>query len=102
MFGRKDFCRREHGVHREIVILVLLLLIATSSSPAQESDSKTPSAEEKSPIGEEESSLSQSPNLHQWGAVTLFHGLPSEHVRAIAQDRDGALWFGTDVGLATY
>jgi signal transduction histidine kinase/ligand-binding sensor domain-containing protein len=45
---------------------------------------------------------SSSPNLHQWGAVTLFHGLPSNHVRAIAQDTDGTLWFGTDSGLAKY
>jgi signal transduction histidine kinase/streptogramin lyase len=41
-------------------------------------------------------------NLHQWGAVTLFHGLPSDRVRAIAQDRDGLMWFGTDRGLARY
>jgi signal transduction histidine kinase/ligand-binding sensor domain-containing protein len=41
-------------------------------------------------------------NLHQWGAVTLFHGLPSDHVRAIAQDAEGVLWFGTDGGLAKY
>src|SRR5262249_17672184 len=41
-------------------------------------------------------------NLHQWGAVTLFHGLPSDHVRAIAQDREGVMWFGTDGGLAKY
>lgn len=41
-------------------------------------------------------------NLHKWGSVTLFHGLPSNHVRAIAQDSDGALWFGTDSGLAKY
>ncbi|HJU54286.1 MAG TPA: two-component regulator propeller domain-containing protein, partial [Pyrinomonadaceae bacterium] len=40
--------------------------------------------------------------LHQWGAVTLFHGLPSNRVRAIAQDADGAMWFGTDAGLAKY
>jgi ligand-binding sensor domain-containing protein/two-component sensor histidine kinase len=40
--------------------------------------------------------------LHQWGAVTLFHGLPSDRVRAIAQDTDGAMWFGTDGGLAKY
>ena len=39
---------------------------------------------------------------HQWGAVTLFHGLPSDHVRAIAQDSDGMLWFGTDNGLVKY
>ncbi|MEW6127365.1 MAG: two-component regulator propeller domain-containing protein [Acidobacteriota bacterium] len=41
-------------------------------------------------------------NLHQWGAVTLFHGLPSDHVQAIAQDQDGTLWFGTDGGLAKF
>ncbi|MGH9901268.1 MAG: ligand-binding sensor domain-containing protein, partial [Pyrinomonadaceae bacterium] len=41
-------------------------------------------------------------NLHQWGAVTLFHGLPSDRVRAIAQDADGAMWFGTDAGLVRY
>jgi signal transduction histidine kinase/ligand-binding sensor domain-containing protein len=41
-------------------------------------------------------------NLHQWGAVTLFHGLPSDRVRAIEQDSEGALWFGTDNGLARY
>ena len=41
-------------------------------------------------------------NLHQWGAVTLFHGLPSDHVRAIAQDPNGMMWFGTDGGLVKY
>ncbi len=41
-------------------------------------------------------------NLHQWGAVTLFHGLPSNRVRAVAQDAEGAMWFGTDGGLAKY
>src|SRR5918911_1220617 len=40
--------------------------------------------------------------LHRWGAVTLFHGLPSDHVRAIAQDAEGVMWFGTDAGLARY
>ncbi|MDQ3819367.1 MAG: histidine kinase, partial [Acidobacteriota bacterium] len=40
--------------------------------------------------------------LHQWGAVTLFHGLPSDRVRAVAQSGDGAMWFGTDSGLAKY
>ena len=41
-------------------------------------------------------------NLHQWGAVTLFHGLPSDHIQAIAQDLEGVMWFGTDGGLAKY
>ncbi|MGH9766359.1 MAG: two-component regulator propeller domain-containing protein, partial [Blastocatellia bacterium] len=41
-------------------------------------------------------------NLHRWGAVTLFHGLPSDRVNAIAEDASGVLWFGTDNGLARY
>jgi ligand-binding sensor domain-containing protein len=40
--------------------------------------------------------------LHQWGAVTLFHGLPSDRVHAIAQTPDGAMWFGTETGLAKF
>src|SRR5207302_10463923 len=42
------------------------------------------------------------PNLHQWGAVTLFHGLPSDRVHAIAQTEFGVTWFATDGGLARY
>jgi signal transduction histidine kinase/ligand-binding sensor domain-containing protein len=41
-------------------------------------------------------------NLHRWGAVTLFHGLPSDRVNAITEDGNGALWFGTDNGLVRY
>ncbi|MBC7796426.1 MAG: hypothetical protein H7Z37_06115 [Pyrinomonadaceae bacterium] len=41
-------------------------------------------------------------NFHQWGAITLFNGLPSDNVRAIAQTSDGVLWFGTDNGLARF
>ncbi len=41
-------------------------------------------------------------NLHRWGAVTLFHGLPSDRVNAITEDTNGALWFGTDNGLVRY
>src|SRR5258705_10189662 len=40
--------------------------------------------------------------LHQWGAVTLFHGLPSDRLHAIAQTRDGSMWFGTEAGLAKF
>jgi ligand-binding sensor domain-containing protein len=43
-----------------------------------------------------------SQNFHQWGAITLFNGLPSDNVRAIAQTPDGILWFGTDNGLARF
>jgi signal transduction histidine kinase/ligand-binding sensor domain-containing protein len=41
-------------------------------------------------------------NLHRWGAVTLFHGLPSDRVRAIVEDSSGAIWIGTDNGLVRY
>ncbi|HEX8637550.1 MAG TPA: two-component regulator propeller domain-containing protein, partial [Pyrinomonadaceae bacterium] len=41
-------------------------------------------------------------NFHQWGAVTIFNGLPSDNVRAIAQTPDGVLWFGTENGLARF
>jgi len=51
--------------------------------------------------GEDASSV-RVKNLHQWGAISSFHGLPSDRVRAIAQDRAGVMWFGTDQGLARY
>ncbi len=41
-------------------------------------------------------------NFHQWGSITLFNGLPSNTVRAIAQTPDGLMWFGTDNGLAKF
>ena len=41
-------------------------------------------------------------NAHQWGSVTVFNGLPSDSVRAIAQTPDGVMWFGTDNGLARF
>jgi signal transduction histidine kinase len=49
-----------------------------------------------------EESTTQPTSLHRWGAVTLFHGLPSDQVRAVAQDAEGVMWFGTDSGLARY
>jgi signal transduction histidine kinase/ligand-binding sensor domain-containing protein len=47
-------------------------------------------------------SQTETASLHQWGAVTLFHGLPSDQVQAVAQTADGVMWFGTDAGLARY
>lgn len=41
-------------------------------------------------------------NFHQWGAVTIFSGLPSDNVRAIDQTPDGILWLGTENGLARF
>lgn len=41
-------------------------------------------------------------NSHRWGSITVFNGLPSDTVRAIAQTPDGVMWFGTDNGLARF
>jgi signal transduction histidine kinase/ligand-binding sensor domain-containing protein len=41
-------------------------------------------------------------NLHQWGNISLFHGLPSDQVHAITQTNDGVFWFGTENGLAKF
>src|SRR5947208_6398686 len=41
-------------------------------------------------------------NFHKWGSITVFNGLPSDSVRAIAQTPDGIMWFGTDNGLARF
>lgn len=68
---------------------LLLLNAALYSSSAQKASS-------------DDAQKSRPNNLHQWGAVTLFHGLPSDRVRAIAQTPDGTMWFGTDGGLARY
>ncbi|MBD0326341.1 MAG: hypothetical protein ICV68_07915, partial [Pyrinomonadaceae bacterium] len=70
------------------ILISLLILFTTVPASAQNSADNAPALEPT--------------NLHQWGAVTLFHGLPSNRVRAIAQDADGAMWFGTDGGLAKY
>lgn len=47
-------------------------------------------------------SSSQPLNLHRWGSITLFNGLPSDSVRQITQTNDGIIWFGTDQGLARF
>ncbi|HUQ34064.1 MAG TPA: two-component regulator propeller domain-containing protein, partial [Pyrinomonadaceae bacterium] len=79
-----------------------LLLAQNANKPPKQQANTAQSTPTVSPTP----SLSPTPTppstLHQWGAVTLFHGLPSDRVRAIAQGRDGAMWFGTDAGLAKY
>src|SRR5215471_11821261 len=62
-------------------------------------DSLTQAPESQTTIEEPAAS---SLNLRQWGALTLIHGLPSDHIRAITQDLEGTLWFATDNGVARY
>jgi signal transduction histidine kinase/ligand-binding sensor domain-containing protein len=75
-----------------------LLFSTTRATPAP------PPLPNAGPINptEQNAQPAQPPSLHQWGAVTLFHGLPSDRVRAVAQDTEGVMWFGTDAGLARY
>ncbi|MGB7923237.1 MAG: two-component regulator propeller domain-containing protein [Pyrinomonadaceae bacterium] len=74
------------------LLLPILLPVAAQRGSADDSAASSSSS----------SSQAQATGLNQWGAVTLFHGLPSDRVRAIAQDNEGAMWFGTDGGLAKY
>jgi signal transduction histidine kinase len=82
--------------------LVLLLAPVPASSQAQAPELQ--SNPSPSPSASPSPSPSPTPvtNLHQWGAVTLFHGLPSDRVHSIAQGPDGAMWFGTEGGLAKF
>jgi signal transduction histidine kinase/ligand-binding sensor domain-containing protein len=66
-------------------------------APAQLQPSPSPS-----PAPSPSPSPTPPPNLHQWGAVTSFHGLPSDRTHAIAQTEFGVTWFATDGGLARY
>src|SRR5450432_310434 len=84
-----------------LLLSAYCLLPTAFSSPAQSEPSPSPTA---SPLASSSPSPSPTPftGLHQWGAVTLFHGLPSDRVHAIAQDAAGAMWFATEAGLAKF
>ncbi len=92
-------------------LLIVLLLSALTPSltvgllPRAFSQNETPQAQAQpspTPVASPSPSPTPPANLHQWGAVTLFHGLPSDRVHAIAQTPDGVMWFATDGGLAKY
>src|SRR5882724_1713990 len=82
------------------IFLCALSALETASSQVPESTPAASPSPSPSPLP----SPSPTPlrGLHQWGAVTLFHGLPSDRVRAIAQGQDGMMWFGTEAGLARF
>ena len=81
--------------------LTLFLLAAFCLLPAAFSQSPTPTPT-ATPAPSPSPSPTPPPNLHQWGAVTSFHGLPSDRTHAIAQTEFGVTWFATDGGLARY
>ncbi|MCI0660163.1 MAG: hypothetical protein L0220_03730 [Acidobacteria bacterium] len=89
-----------------IIVLVLFTALATNilTLPAQEPVPDDP-AQNPAPataLKEEKRFEAATLNLHRWGAVTIFHGLPSDRVNAIAEDARGLLYFGTDNGLVRY
>ena len=94
--------------HRSLLTLFLLVmtpfltggLLPRAFSRNQVSQ-PTPSPS-PSPAPSPSPSPTPPPNLHQWGAVTSFHGLPSDRTHAIAQTEFGVTWFATDGGLARY
>src|SRR5438477_3634705 len=83
-----------------------IVLSALCLLPSAFSQNQPPTTQQPTPIPSPAPSPSPSPtpppNLHQWGAVTSFHGLPSDRTHAIAQTEFGVTWFATDGGLARY
>jgi ligand-binding sensor domain-containing protein/signal transduction histidine kinase len=80
-----------------LFIALIAAVVFSQSSPSTSEPASIPAAETPEPATD-----NATLNLHRWGAVTLFHGLPSDRVNAIAEDASGALWFGTDNGLVRY
>jgi ligand-binding sensor domain-containing protein/signal transduction histidine kinase len=88
-----------------IVLLFSTFCLLPSAFSLAQNEPGQPSSQPTPTLGPSPSpSPSPTPitGLHQWGAVTLFHGLPSDRVHAIAQDAEGAMWFGTEGGLAKF
>src|SRR5689334_4274674 len=89
--------------HRSLLTLLLLsvfcLLPSAFSQDQPPTSNATPTP---SPTPSPSPSPTPPPNLHQWGAVTSFHGLPSDRTHAIAQTEFGVTWFATDGGLARF
>jgi signal transduction histidine kinase/ligand-binding sensor domain-containing protein len=86
---------------------MILLLSAFCELPSGFSQNQPPVAQPQpsptpSPTPSPSPSPTPPPNLHQWGALTSFHGLPSDRARAIAQEKSGVTWFATDGGLAMF
>ena len=90
-------------------LLTLVLLSAFCLLPSASSQNQPPTAQPQpsptpspSPSPSPSASPTPPPNLHQWGALTSFHGLPSDRAHAIAQEKSGVTWFATDGGLAMF
>lgn len=91
------------GLSAAAALLAQNLALSPSPSPTL---SPTPTASPPPTVPQTASPtptpLPGAQNFHQWGSITVFNGLPSDSVRAIAQTPDGVMWFGTDNGLARF
>lgn len=94
-----------------LAVCFLLIVPALTAFLAQNSQTSPTPSPQPSPSASATPTPARSPsptplpgaqNFHQWGSITLFNGLPSDSVRAIAQTLDGVMWFGTDNGLARF
>ncbi len=98
--------RKLHKDSQTKPLLTFLLLTAFCLLPTAFSQNQPQTQPQTSPTPSPTPSPSPSPtpppNLHQWGAVTSFHGLPSDRTHAIAQTEFGVTWFATDGGLARF
>src|SRR5688500_2025536 len=95
----------------KLTVSLFLILFALSTFFAQQPAPSPTTSPEGSPSVSPTPTPTRAPsptplpgaqNFHQWGSVTVFNGLPSDSVRAIAQTPDGVMWFGTDNGLARF
>src|ERR1051326_654596 len=100
--GRKlRTCAALFTAHRSLLTITLLCAFWLLPSVFSQDQVPQPSPS-PSPAPSPSPSPTPPPNLHQWGAVTSFHGLPSDRTHAIAQTEFGVTWFATDGGLARY
>ncbi|MGE0132895.1 MAG: two-component regulator propeller domain-containing protein [Blastocatellales bacterium] len=85
-------------------LLILFSLLSVAVFILNDSSAQEPAPDPSQTLSQklEKTTDTATLNLHRWGAVTLFHGLPSDRVNAIAEDSSGVLWFGTDNGLVRY
>jgi signal transduction histidine kinase len=97
------------SIHLKFFLWAAALSLLVAAAFSRHQPNQDENVESSSSVGvSEEAGQSESTNddatrnLHRWGAVTLFHGLPSDRVNAITEDASGTLWFGTDNGLVRY
>src|SRR5215204_2166478 len=102
---------KDQKVYSAVAACFLLIAFALANLIAQQTQPSPAPSASASPTASVSPTPARTPsptplpgtqNFHQWGSITVFNGLPSDSVRAIAQTADGVMWFGTDNGLARF